>query len=127
MVNDRVNDLATNSKNKNIRDLYKHTAETLVPDPSLFEFELAIEMLIKIKLTGSDQILAELFQAGGYNLRSIHSSVLFGIRKYFLFSGRSLLLYQFTRSAMKLNVIIIIGYHCNQLHTKFYSISFSQG
>jgi hypothetical protein len=71
-------------------------------------------------LTGSDQILAELFEAGDYSLRCINSSVLFGIRKYFLISGRSLLLYQFTRRPMKLNVIIIMRYHCYQLHTTFF-------
>jgi hypothetical protein len=44
-----------------------------------------------------------------------------------LMSGRSLLLYQFTRRAIKLTVVIIFGYHCYQLRTKFYPISFSQG
>jgi hypothetical protein len=32
----------------------------------------------------------------------------------------------FIRSAMKLNVVIIVGYHCYQLHAKCYPISFSQ-
>jgi hypothetical protein len=32
--------------------------------------------------------------------------------------------YQFTRRAIKLIVIIIIGYHCYQLHTKLYQISY---
>jgi hypothetical protein len=36
-----------------------------------------------------------------------------------LISGRSLLLYQFTRRAIKLTVVIIVGYHCYQLHTKY--------
>jgi hypothetical protein len=40
-----------------------------------------------------------------------------------LISGRSLLLYQFTRRVIKLTVVIIVGYHCYQFHTKFYQIS----
>jgi hypothetical protein len=32
-------------------------------------------------------------------------------------SGRSLLLCQFTRSEIKLTEVIIVGYHCYQLHT----------
>jgi hypothetical protein len=39
--------------------------------------------------------------------------VIFGIRKKDLISGRSLLLYQFTRRMIKLTVVIIVGYHCN--------------
>jgi hypothetical protein len=30
-------------------------------------------------------------------------------------------------SKLKLTVVIIVGYHCYQLHTKFYPIFFSQG
>jgi hypothetical protein len=45
-----------------------HTAEPLVPDPSHFEVEIAIAKLKKYKLPGSDQILAELFQAAGETL-----------------------------------------------------------
>jgi hypothetical protein len=45
-----------------------HTAKTFVPDPSPFEVEIAIEKLKKYKSPGSDQILAELIQAGGETL-----------------------------------------------------------
>jgi hypothetical protein len=56
-----------------------------------------------------------------YGLRSINSLlIVFGIRKNCLISGRSLLLYQFTRRAIKLTIVIIMGCHCFQLHTKFY-------
>jgi predicted membrane channel-forming protein YqfA (hemolysin III family) len=34
---------------------------------------------------------------------------------------------QFTRRAIKLTVVIIGGYHCYQVDTKFYPISFPQG
>jgi hypothetical protein len=60
-----------------------------------------------------------------YGLRSINSLILFGIRKNCLISGWSLVLYHFTR-AIKLTVVIIMGYHCYQLNTKFYPISFLQ-
>jgi hypothetical protein len=42
-------------------------------------------------------------------------------------SGRSLLLYQFTRRMIKLTVIFIVVYQCYQLHTKFYQISILHG
>jgi hypothetical protein len=40
--------------------------------------------------------------------------------------NKTLLLYQFTKMVTKLNVIIIMEYHCYQLHTKLYRISHSQ-
>jgi hypothetical protein len=82
-----------------IRQIEIHTAEPLVPDPSPFEVETAIEKLKKYeyKSLGSHQILAELMQAGGDTLqRSINSLILFRIMKNCLTSGRSLLLNQFT-------------------------------
>jgi hypothetical protein len=42
-----------------------HTAEPLVPEPSVFEFELAIEKLKSHKSPGIDQIPAELINSGG--------------------------------------------------------------
>jgi hypothetical protein len=52
---------------------------------------------------------------------------LFGIRKKYLGSGRSLLLYQFTSRAIKLTAVVIEAYHCYQLHKKLYPIPFYQG
>jgi hypothetical protein len=87
-------------------------AEQLVPGPSL-EVEIAVAKLIEYKLPGSYQVPAELIQAGGeiLPLRSTNSLIMFGIRKNCLISGKSLLLYQFTKRVMKLTVIIIVGYH----------------
>jgi hypothetical protein len=48
-----------------IRQTEIYTAGPLVPDPSQFEVEIPIAKLIKFKSPGSDQIRAELFQAGG--------------------------------------------------------------
>ena len=42
-----------------------HTAEPLVPEPSAFEVELAIEKIKSHKSPGIDQIPAELIKAGG--------------------------------------------------------------
>ena len=42
-----------------------HTAEPLVPEPSVFEVELAIKKLKSYKSPGIDQIPAELIKAGG--------------------------------------------------------------
>jgi hypothetical protein len=53
-----------------------HTAELLVPDPSSFEFQIAIAKLKMCKSRGSDRSLAELIQAGGETLWSeIHKLV----------------------------------------------------
>jgi hypothetical protein len=48
-----------------VRQIGIHTAEPLVPGPSRLEAEIAIAKLKKYKSPGSDQILAELIQAGG--------------------------------------------------------------
>jgi len=48
-----------------IRQTEIHTVEPLVPQPSAFEVELAIEKLKNYKSPGSDQIPAELIKAGG--------------------------------------------------------------
>jgi hypothetical protein len=42
-----------------------HTAEPFVPGPSATEVEVAIRNLKRYKAPGSDQIPAELIQAGG--------------------------------------------------------------
>jgi hypothetical protein len=71
--------------------------------------EIALAKLNKYKSSGSDQIPAELIQAGGeILLTSIHKLINKIIK------------------LIKLNVIIIVRYHCYQLHTKFYGISSSQ-
>jgi hypothetical protein len=53
-----------------IRQIELHTADPLVPDPSPFEVEIAIAKLKRYKLPGSDQIQAELIQAGSETLWS---------------------------------------------------------
>jgi hypothetical protein len=109
-----------------------HTAEPLEPGPSRFEVEIAIAKWKKYKSPGSDEIPIDLIQAGGEILLStIHKlinsvwnkedspdqwkeSIIVPVHK----KGDKM---------TKLTVIIIVGYHCFQLHTKFYRISSSQG
>jgi hypothetical protein len=50
---------------KDVRQEEIHTAEPLVPEPSAFEVELAIEKLKNHKSPSMDQIQAELIKAGG--------------------------------------------------------------
>jgi hypothetical protein len=53
-----------------VRQIEVHTAEPLVPGPSRLDAEIAIANLKKYKSPGSDQIPAELIQAGGEILLS---------------------------------------------------------
>ena len=48
-----------------VRQTEIHTAEPVVPEPSAFEVEMAIEKLKRYKSPGTDQIPAELITAGG--------------------------------------------------------------
>jgi hypothetical protein len=47
------------------RQTEKHTSVTIVPEASVFEVELTIEMLISQKSSGIDQMPAYLIEAGG--------------------------------------------------------------
>jgi hypothetical protein len=87
-----------------IRQIELHTAE-----PS--EVEIAIVNLKKCKLPGSDQIPAELIQAGGETiLRFTNPLILYGLRKNCLISGRSLLFYQSTKWMIKLTAQLSSSY-----------------
>jgi len=62
---------------KDVRQEEIHTAEPLVPEPSAFEVELAIENLESHKSPGTDQIPAELIKAGGRTIRcAIHKLII---------------------------------------------------
>jgi hypothetical protein len=59
-----------------VRQIEVHMAEPLVPGPSHLEVEIAIAKKKNYKLPGSDQIPAELIQAGGKMLLSaIHKLI----------------------------------------------------
>jgi hypothetical protein len=182
-LKDRIDELATNSANKDIRDLYRrineykggyqprsnlvkdensdflayshnnlnrwknyfsqlsnvhrmsevnhtevHTSEPLVTDPSSLEVEIEIANLKSYKSSGNDQISTEPIKTGGETLRSeIHKLINSLWKDVELHDQVGLLLYKFTGRAIKLTVVIIRGYHCNEFRTKFYAIFYSQG
>jgi hypothetical protein len=76
-----------------------HTAEPFVPEPSAAEVKVAIRKFKSYKVPGSDQIPAELIQAGGkYCILSYTNLLcLSGTRKNCLTSGKSQLSYLFTK------------------------------
>jgi hypothetical protein len=53
-----------------VRQMDIHTAEPLIPEPSLVEVEIAIGKLKSYKSPGTDNIPAELIKAGGETLYS---------------------------------------------------------
>ena len=53
-----------------VRQTEIYTVEPLVPEPSAFEIEMAIEKLKRHKSPGIIQILAELIKAGGTKICS---------------------------------------------------------
>ena len=73
-----------------VRQAEIHTAEPLVPEPSAFEVELAIEKLKSHKSPGIDQIPAELIKAGGRTIRcAIHKLISIWKRRNCFKNGRS--------------------------------------
>jgi hypothetical protein len=111
-----------------VRQTEMHTAKPLAPKLSPFKAEIATEKLIRYKLPGIDKIQAELIQAGGNTLHSEKINKLINsteITKNCHSTGRYLLLYLSIKRAIKLNVVIVEGYHCYQLHIKFYPIFLS--
>ena len=60
-----------------VRQAEIYTEEPLVPEPSAFEFELAVETLKSHKSTGTDQIPAEMIKEGGRIIRyEIHKLII---------------------------------------------------
>jgi hypothetical protein len=102
-----------------------HTAEPLLPELNSFKVEIATEKLKRYKLPGTEQMLAELIQAGGNTLCSeIHKLLLlFGIKEKCHSSGRTLSLCLFIKRVIKLILVIIEGHYCYQLHINFIKYS----
>jgi len=60
-----------------VRQTEIHTTEPLVPEPSAFEVELAIQKLKSHKKPGTDQIPAEMIKAGGRTIRyEVHKLII---------------------------------------------------
>jgi len=111
----------------NVRHTEIHTAEPLVPEPSVFEVEIPIEKPKGDISRGTDQIPAELLKQGveKFALRSINLLILFGMRRNCLRSVKSRLLYSSIRRETK-QIVVIIEAYTGQIRTKFYSTSCCQ-
>jgi hypothetical protein len=105
-------------KASDVRQVEVQTAQQLVHVSHRLKFEMAIAKLRKYKTPGSNQILGELILAEGDTLLfTIHKLINYIWNKKELpISGRSPIF-------DKMRLIIIVGYHRYQLHTKFYQIS----
>jgi hypothetical protein len=108
-----------------VRQIEIYTAEPLVPGPSRLEVEIAIAKLKKYKSPGSDQIPAEPIQEGGEILLSVIHKLINSVWNKEELPDRWM---------ESINVPIhkkgdktVMGYHCYQLHTKCWRISFFQG
>jgi hypothetical protein len=90
-----------------------HLCQSLVP--------LRLRKMKRYKAPGSDQIPAELIQAGGETLHSeIHKLIMLIWNKEEVpHQWKESLLYLFTKRVTKLTAVIIEAYHCCQFHTKF--------
>jgi hypothetical protein len=101
-----------------------HTTEPLVPEPSAFEFAMAIE---KLKEANRQLLIKSQQGVEQFALKPVNLLILFGTRRNCLRSGRSRSFYLSTRRVIKQTVVIIDAYQFCQLLTKFYPTSCSQG
>jgi hypothetical protein len=113
----------------NVGQIEVHTAEPLVPSPNRLEVQIAIAKLKKYKSPGSDQVPAELIQAGGEILLAAIHKLINSVwnKEEMPDQWKEYTIVQFTKRVIKLTVIIIERYHCYQLHTQFYRLSSSLG
>jgi hypothetical protein len=81
----------------NVRQMDIHTAEPLVLEPSLVKVEVAVWKLKSYKSPGTDQIPAELIEAGGETLYSEIHQIIRSVWKNCHSSGRNLFFYQFIK------------------------------
>jgi hypothetical protein len=112
-----------------VRQIEVHTAELLVPGPSHLKVEIAIAKLKKYKSPGSDQNPAELIQTGGEILLSAIRELINSIwnKEELPDQWKECIIVRIQKRVIRLSIIIIMGYHYCQLHTKLYQTSFSQG
>jgi hypothetical protein len=106
-----------------------NTTENLVPEPSTFKFELAIEKLKSLKSLGNDQIPAESIKAGGKTIRSeSHKSInLICNKKELPGEWNELIFVHIYKKGHTTDCVIVEAYHVCQLLTKFYRTSCCQG
>jgi hypothetical protein len=77
--------------------------------------------LKKYRYPGSDQILTEVIQTAGERFVSVICKLINSIwnKEELLDQWKESIIVPFRKKGGKLTVIIIVGYHCYQLHTKF--------
>jgi len=112
-----------------VRHTEIHTAEPLVPEPSAYGNETAIEKLKRHKSPGTDQISAKIIKAGGRTIRyEIHKLIIFIWTKEELPGEweESNIVPIYTKGVKHIGVIIE-AYHFCQLRTKIYPPSCCQG
>jgi hypothetical protein len=111
---------------KDVRHTEKHTAESLVTEPSVSDVELTFENLKRHKSPGIDQKPAELIKTGGRTIPcKIHK--LISIWNEELPEWKKLIIVPPIRRAIKQIVVIIGAYRFCQQRTKFYPTSCCQG
>jgi hypothetical protein len=90
---------------------------------------MSITQLKKYKSPRSDQIPAEPYQAGGEILVSVMQKLITSIwnKEELPKQWKESIIVPVQKRGLKLTVIIIVGYHCYQLYTTFYQISFFHG
>jgi len=108
-----------------VRQTEIHTAEPLVPKPSAFEVDLAIEMLKSHKSPGIDQIPAELIKAGCKTIRfQIHKLIFSVWNKEELPEGwKESIIAPIYKKGYKTDCSNYRGISLCQLSTKFYPTS----
>jgi len=106
-----------------------NTAEPLVPEPSAYEFELAIETLRSHKTSGIDQIPTELIKAGGKTIRcEIHKLIISIWNKEELpEEWKESIVLPVYKKDDETDCSNLGVYHFCQLRTIFYPISCCQG
>jgi hypothetical protein len=77
--NNYVSQLLNVHNVSDVRQIEIHTAESLVPSRSHLEADISIAKLKKYKSPGSDQIAAELYQAGCETLVSVIHKIIISI------------------------------------------------
>ena len=112
-----------------VRQTETHTAEPLVPEPSAFEVDLAIEKLKNHKSPGVAQIPAELIKEGGRKIRyQIHKLIVSIWNKEELSEEwKESIIVPIHKKGVKQTVITIGACHFCQLHIKCCPTSLSQG
>ena len=110
-----------------VRQTEIYTAESLVPEPSAFDFGMAIEKLNRHKSAGTDQIWAALIKAGGRTICYEIRKLIYSISKKEELSEdwKESIIVPVYKKSDKTDVIIEAYKFC-QLHTKFYPKSCGQ-